>query len=742
MSVLVDAAEDILGGAVDLVENVLGVVGDAIDWVVDEIVQPVLSGVGDIIDAALDDPIATIAKVAAIATGNAWALPLIDGAAVAANGGDLGDVVKAAAISYATGKVAGVTSKFANPAIANAGFNSTVEVALQKGLEGGVKSATVAVVYGQDPLKAFATGGLNAAVGATLGQVADKIDAKFENFTGGIDVEGNPIIGGWEKLQDGVKDSITASLTAELTGGDVSSTQLAGIIGKYSGVSETMSKFLSDNTGMDDKTAEVMTSALTNAATVALSGNPSMSSEAFFAKWDEYGMEALKELVDKPVNAAIDKVAGTSKKTEDAANALNFAVGKAADAAEGFNGVRAELNGKIQEQDRLKNVYNQAVDAFNANPTQETQDAANIASAAYNNYAIALEKDYNDTYKPQMDAFMATYNQYNPQIEGLTDAYNEETQYLMSDIDDLNDAMKPVFSGANKAAALALRPGIDEATYRELNGLEAGDDVYEHYLANQGIAQVFDVVALNEEAKNDSNADPYGEGYTAEVVTVKKTDPVNGNLYDEDVLKYFVDTPDGKVEVDPYLEGIGGGRGGDPRDFNNGVWTMEDYRTEVAPPVTLGGRFTYDMASIVGDTSKQGQIITLNDFKKLKDAGYNITPFKDKFTGETINGNQSYDDILANYMQERARNPQYEKPTGYEPVDFMGYTEVSQDLHNDVIGYWKSTGLSDADARARAEQTAPVGSILNENSRFSDNSSLKDLVDFRDYIDNLVVGDE
>ena len=77
------------------------------------------------------------------------------------------------------------------------------------------------------------------------------------------------------------------------------------------------------------------------------------------------------------------------------------------------------------------------------------------------------------------------------------------------------------------------------------------------------------------------------------------------------------------------------------------------------------------MASIVGDTSKQGQIITLNDFKKLKDAGYNITPFKDKFTGETINGNQSYDDVVANYMQERARNPQYEKPVGYEPVDFM-----------------------------------------------------------------------
>ena len=68
MGAVVDLVEDVVGGVVDVVEDVVGVVGDAIDWVVDEIVDPVLSGVGDIIDAALDDPIATIAKVAAVAT--------------------------------------------------------------------------------------------------------------------------------------------------------------------------------------------------------------------------------------------------------------------------------------------------------------------------------------------------------------------------------------------------------------------------------------------------------------------------------------------------------------------------------------------------------------------------------------------------------------------------------------------------------------------------------------------------
>ena len=464
MSAVIDIVKDVIDEVVDIVEDVVGAIGDAIDWAVDEIIKPVVDGVGDIIQAALDDPITTIAKVAAIATGNAWALPLIDGASTVAKGGDISDALKAAAVSYATGKIGATTAKFVNPEIAKAGFNSTVEVAIQQGVQGGVKAASVAVVYGQDPLKAFATGGLNAAVGATLGQVADKIDTKFENFTGGIDVEGNAIVGGWEKLQDGIKDSITASLTAELTGGDVSAEQLLGIVGKYSGVSETMSKFLSENTGLDDATAVVMTSALTNAATAALAGNPELSSDAFFAKWDEYGMSALKDIVDKPVNAAIDKVTGSSKKTEAAALALNSAVAKAVAGKEGFNALyeqKTALYGKYEDEvQALKDLQGAS------NPTIAQVDAikARITTAAnaYNQWSAA-----ND---PVMETFRTEYDTYTAQLDGLTDAYNQETQYLMSDIDDLNVSMKPVYDEITLAAALAIRPNFDAEAYAAFTG--------------------------------------------------------------------------------------------------------------------------------------------------------------------------------------------------------------------------------------------------------------------------------
>ena len=51
----------------------------------------------------------------AIATGNAWAIPLIDGASAAANGGDLGDVLKTVAVSYVAGEIGAEVAQHTAP---------------------------------------------------------------------------------------------------------------------------------------------------------------------------------------------------------------------------------------------------------------------------------------------------------------------------------------------------------------------------------------------------------------------------------------------------------------------------------------------------------------------------------------------------------------------------------------------------------------------------------------------------
>lgn len=86
MSAVVEAIGDAVSGVVDAV-------GDAVEWVGDT--------VGNVVESVMDDPLKAVVQVAAVATGNAWALPLIEGVDVLEEGGDLGDALQAAALTYA-----------------------------------------------------------------------------------------------------------------------------------------------------------------------------------------------------------------------------------------------------------------------------------------------------------------------------------------------------------------------------------------------------------------------------------------------------------------------------------------------------------------------------------------------------------------------------------------------------------------------------------------------------------------
>jgi hypothetical protein len=446
--------KNLVTGAVDAVVNV-------VDWAVDTIIEPVVKGIGNVIQYVADNPIEAIAKVALTLTGQAWAIPLLDGALVVAKGGDIGDAVKAAAISYAGGKLGATAGQFASAEVVKA----TGSAVVGQIVGAGTKSAVTALVYGQDPLKAFATGGIQAAMGAALGMVDEKMDGSFE------------------KLQDGAKDTIFAGLAAELEGGNLSETQLGGIISKYTGVGDFMDKFLTTNVGLSGAQAAVVTSAVMSSVSTALAGNPELSGEAFFREFSKAGAEELKALIDKPVNNAIDRVSGAHNSAQAKAKLLNDATNNAATAAEKYNGVQATIASRIAEQDRLRGVYNQKLAAFNTNKSEAGAAQVNAASAAYNNYANKLKTDYNNTYKPQLDGHQAEFNKWNTQLPTLETAYEGAMAYIVTKTEDLNTELKPVMSAADKAVALTLSPTFDEAAYRKANGLSATTDVYSHYLS-------------------------------------------------------------------------------------------------------------------------------------------------------------------------------------------------------------------------------------------------------------------
>jgi hypothetical protein len=116
MGAVADFVEDVAGGAVEIV-------GDVAEAVVDtagSIVEQAGEFVTDTVDAALADPIGTVAKVAAVATGNAYLLPYISAGSVIANGGSIEDAIVAGGTTYVAQGVADyVGEQISAPGVSN-----------------------------------------------------------------------------------------------------------------------------------------------------------------------------------------------------------------------------------------------------------------------------------------------------------------------------------------------------------------------------------------------------------------------------------------------------------------------------------------------------------------------------------------------------------------------------------------------------------------------------------------------
>jgi len=197
-------------------------------------------------------------------------------------------------------------------------------------------------------------------------------------------------------------------------------------------------------------------------------------------------------------------------------------------------------------------VYDAAVSAKDA-------PAANAAAAAFNTYNDKLAKDLPGLEKTYND-YVKQYETWNPQIEDLQGDYEERAQYLMSDIEDLDKKLVPVLSGAERVAALAIRPQIDEDKYRELTGIGEDESVWGHYLANQKeINTVFAQEAVDDfnRSKNDITAD------TAPTLSGNITRP---NTYGPPVMP-GASGADSLPDVDLTTPQLGRGSAGDPRDF-------------------------------------------------------------------------------------------------------------------------------------------------------------------------------
>lgn len=152
------------GGLFDGIGDAFSSLADTATSIVEQVAAPVVKAVENTVQSAVNDPIGTMAKVAAVATGNPELLPLISGADVIANGGSIDQALTAGATSYVAGQVGGEVG---------GNVAQQTDSAIAGNVAGGAAgAATGAVLGGKDPITAAISGGVNSGVNAGIKDAA------------------------------------------------------------------------------------------------------------------------------------------------------------------------------------------------------------------------------------------------------------------------------------------------------------------------------------------------------------------------------------------------------------------------------------------------------------------------------------------------------------------------------------------------------------------------------------------
>ena len=465
----------------NLGNSVGNTVNNTVNWVVNEVVDPVVTTVDKVVESALDNPVKTIAQIAAISTGNAWALPLIEGADVAAKGGDIGDVLEATAKAY----VAQEVGSYVGGGASTAATKATGSAVAGQIIGSGAAAASVAIVTGQDPVKAFVSGGVGAGTSAMLG----KIDAN----TGGK----------FAKLPPAARNVITAAITAQLTNNPNPNAAIINSLIASSGiVTEAINSFDPQGTKLDNTQRAILTDVLMGTTTAALSGgNPSAALQAALMK---NGAKALGDMATDTFKNAT-KSADTSYKTaETKANQLDTNETAQKAALKKYNDTATELQKKIQRQDVLKVVYDTTLAIHNKNPSAGSTQAVNDAVKAYNDYVAVLNKEYTDTYKPALEKYGGELDKLKETHAVLKGDYETAIQAFATKTDTLSDVLKPTYEISDKIFVEALDPNFNATEYKKLNGLPTDTNAYQHYL-NKG--QTESLLTNNKAAESSFSAE-------------------------------------------------------------------------------------------------------------------------------------------------------------------------------------------------------------------------------------------
>ena len=470
-----------------------------------------------IADAIAEDPIGTIGTIALTMAGvPPYVIAMVQGANTAARGGSLEDVILSAVTSYAGSQIGGIVdTKLTEPlkqALSSqaGGTLAPLNEALANAIGAGTTGVSRVLIHNpnasiEDLARSFTASALS---GATLqsGEVETYLNTTLGKIDDVLGLEGSS----FANLTYSVQASISAGIATAVSGGDITSSMLEGLVKGYAGIGQDVTDALIETTGMSDAMATLWTQAMGNSLSAAIKGGAEPT-DAFFQTFRDNADKGFKEWVNSPdglaINDKLDSLFGDKEDTLGAAGALQTAETNLANATNKVNDLSTDAT-----------QFNALASTYNANMTQENLDAFTTKVEEFKT-KYGVDTIDSAFFTNQLSSASAARNDL---IEPYTTAagnYEDALGTILSKADDWGTDYLPAFSEADKIAAFTIRPQFDEAAYKEVLGLDDDVNAYEHYLNNQAggdevIAQytVQELGATLADLKSESSG---FEGYVA-----------------------------------------------------------------------------------------------------------------------------------------------------------------------------------------------------------------------------------
>jgi hypothetical protein len=361
------------GGGIPIVSDVVNAVSD-----VGQSIANVVSDAGATIDKAViqpavANPIATVATVAAIATGNPELLPLISATNTVAQGGDLQQVATNAALAYGAGQLgAGVAG----------GLSDTLGTVASNVAGGSAAGGALAAAKGGDVTTGLLAGAINSGINQGVGAAVDA-GAGLLTPTASADSGSTPGTVTTSVVDTGTTNTGTTNMDpttpnyADLGFSDQAAADAAwaqaqaefdaagGYAGSYapSGYGTADGTALGNATEIQNFTGDVAASGLDSGTITNLI--------------KQYGTQAVKALIGAGGSTLSNAVSSAARRAQLQAQGYTPAQINAMDNAGGLLGAGANYFLNQNQLGQLSNAYGQNVAAQQA-ATQTAQQQASF----------------------------------------------------------------------------------------------------------------------------------------------------------------------------------------------------------------------------------------------------------------------------------------------------------------------------------------------------------------------------